>query len=217
MDGASFLAYVKRVFKRTDKDTEIYEATTDVISDIRLQLKTEDSKEEAYIAGISTLGNYRIALPSDFGHIIGNITIVDESNGYTSVLNKISKNTYDEKYSDRLNATLSQVDYALPTEFCVYAEQIYIGPVPDKITYKYYINYTTEYTTEVTALTDPLPFADKYRSTLRSGVLAELYSGLEFFDEASYWKGLYNEGLMKIKMNDDDNISNKEGVAYCGI
>ena len=75
--GAEMLAYVKRKFKRPDKDTEIYEAATDTIADMRLQILSEDYKEEAYISGISSLGDYRIALPSDFGHIIGDVTVTD--------------------------------------------------------------------------------------------------------------------------------------------
>jgi hypothetical protein len=217
MVGSDFLTYVKRYFKRTDKDTEIYEAITDTIVDIRLQLKTEDSKEEAYVTGITTLGDYRLPLPTDFGHIIGEITLVDDSSGYTRTLNKISKQRYDEKYGDRLHASLSHVDDAMPEDFCIYAEQIYLGYVPDKLTYRYYLNYTTELTTAVTAATDPVPFSEKYRSMLRAGTLADLYAGLEFFDEANYWKGLYNEGLMKLKANDDDNTSDKGAVVYHGV
>jgi len=217
MDGANFLAYVKRTFKRTDKDTEIYEATTDTIADIRIQLKTEDYKEEAYTASIATLGEYKVGLPADFGHLIGDVTLVDNTNGFTQRLNKISKQSYDEKYGDRLHSDLSQIVYGVPTDFCIYAGQIYFGYVPDKITYKYYINYTTEAFDEVTASTDPVPFTDKYRYTLRAGVLANIYEGLEFFDESQYWLGKFNEGLAKMKANDDDNISSKEGVSYHGI
>jgi len=217
MTGASFLAYVVRVFKRTDKSTEIYEATTDVIADIRLQLKTEDYKEEAYVTGISTLGDYRIALPSDFGHLIGGITLVDDTSGHTRVLKKISKQSYDEKYGDRLHSALADVNDAMPTEFCIYAGQIYLGCVPDDVTYKYYMNYTTEAFTEVTAATDPVPLTDNYRYMLRAGVLAHLYEGLEQYDESNYWIGKYTEGLMKLKANDDDNTSSQEGVTYHGV
>jgi len=217
MTGSAFLAYVKRIFKRTDKDTEIYEATTDAIADIRLQIKAEDFKEEAYVAGIATLGDYRISLPSDFGHLIGDITLVDDAGGHTRTLNKISKQAYDEKYGDRLHSDLSDVNDAMPTDFCIYGGQIYLGCVPDDITYKYYINYTTEDFADITAVTADVPFSGKYRTILRAGVLADLYSGLEFFDEANYWRSLFNDGLLKIKANEDDNISSKEGVTYHGI
>jgi hypothetical protein len=217
MTGSDFLTYVKRVFKRTDKDTEIYEAMADTVADIRLQLKTEDYKEEAYIAGISTLGEYRIALPSDFKHLIGNVTLVDNSGVSTKTLNKISKQTYDEKYGDRLYTTTSNQLDGEPVDFCIYAEQIYIGPVPDSISYRYYINYTTEDYAAIVAGTTLVPFTDRYRSTVRSGVLAEVYAGLEALEESNYWRALYVDGLVKIKSNDDDNIADNESIVYHGI
>lgn len=214
MTGPEFLAYVKRIFIRTDKDTEIYEATTDVIADVRLQLKPEDYKEEAYIAGITSLGDYRIALPSDFKHLIGDVTVVDESDNSTRKLTKLSKDAYDEKYGDRL--TSDPLD-GFPVDFCIYAEQIYLGPVPDSVSYKYYMNYSTEDYTEIDGDTTSVPFTDRYRNIIRAGVLAEIYSGLEFFDEANYWRSLYIDGLVKIKANDDGNIADGMGVAYHGI
>lgn len=217
MTGSQFRDYVVRIFKRTDKDTEIYEATTDIIADIRIQMKAELYKEEAYIAGISTLGEYKIGLPSDFGHLIGDITVVDESSGYVGTLNKISKVAYDAKYGDRLFSDLADVDQDIPQDFCIYGGQIFLGCVPDKTTYKYYINYTTESFTEITSATAVVPFTDRYRRTLRAGVLNELYMGLEFFDEANYWQSEYDKGLAKLIANDADNISSKDGVVYHGI
>lgn len=218
MTGAEFLAYVKRIFKRTDKDTEIYEATADIIADIRLQLKTEDYKEEATVsAGISSLGDYRIALPNDFGHIIGGVQLIDDSSGHTRTLKKISKQTYDQLYGDRLHASTSNVDMAMPVDFCIYADQIFLGPVPDSTSYIYHINYTTEDYASITAETDPVPFSERYRSILRAGVLSEIFMGLEEFDESNYWRQIYSDGLFKIKTNDDRNTSDIEGVVYHGI
>lgn len=218
MTGAEFLAYVKRIFKRTDKDTEIYEATTDIVADMRIQLNAEDYKEEAYTAGISTLGDYRITLPDDFGHLIGAVTLVDDTSNQTQTLIKISKQAYDEKYGDRLYDTVADMDKAMPVHFCIYGGQIFLGPVPDLTTYKYYINYTTEAFDDIGAATDPVPFTDRYRRTLRAGVLADVFDGLEAFDEAQYWRGLYNEGLLKIQRNDNDNVSaGLTGVVYHGF
>lgn len=217
MLGSEFATYVRRILKRTDKDTEIYEAATDIIADIRIQLKADDYKEEAYITGISTLGEYRIALPSDFGHIIGEVTLIDDVSKNDKTLKKISKQEYDAKYSDRLYANLSDVTDDIPEHFCIYAGQIYLGPVPDKTSYKYQINYTTEDFAEVTSATDPVPFTDKYRNTLRAGVLAEIFAGLEQYDESNYWREIYNSGLVKLIANDEDNTSDREGVVYHGI
>lgn len=217
MTGSQFKDYVLRVFKRTDKSTEIYDATTDVIADIRLQIKADDYKEEAFVTGISTLGEYRIALPSDFGHLIGDITVLDDTGNYVNTLHKINKSTYDEKYGDRLFSNLAQVDKTIPQDFCIFAGQIYLGAVPDKTTYQYHMNYTTEAFATITDATAVVPFTARYRNTLRAGVLGELYMGMEQFDEASVWIQKFNEGVLKIKANDDDNMSNDELVAYHGI
>jgi hypothetical protein len=217
MTGTEFLAYVKRILKRTDKDTEVYEATTDVIADMRLSLKSEEYKEEAYVTGIDTLGEYRIAVPSDFSHLLGDVTLVDDTGTSVKTLNKISKGSYDDKYSDRLYASVSDQTDGFPTDFCVYANQIYIGPVPDSVAYKYFINYSIENYTEIAAGTDPVPFSAKYRNILRSGVLGEVFTGLEAFEEANYWKSIYIDGILKIRQLDSDNIKDSQGVRYNGI
>jgi len=217
MTGPEFLAYVKRVFKRTDKDTELYEAMTDTITDMRLQIHAEDYKEEAYIAGITTLGDYRISLPSDFGHLIGNVTLIDNDGAYVKTLNKISKQSYDSKYGDRLYTTTSNIEDAIPSDFCIYANQIYLGPVPDSTTYRYQINYTTEDSDDIDSSTTSVPFTDSYRNVVRAGTLAEIYAGLEAFDESNYWRAMYVDGLVKIKANDDSNIADSESVVYHGI
>jgi len=217
MTGQQFRDYVIKKFKRTDKDTELYQATTDVIADIRLLFPTERYKEEAYITGISTLGDYRIALPSDFGHLIGSLTVVDDDDT-TNTLIKISKQEYDELYPYRLATAVANRITGYPKHFCIYGEQIFIGPVPDAITYRYQMNYTTEAYTEVTSVTDPVPFTDEYRNILRAGVLYELYNGLEQYEEANYWEQKYLEGVAKMKNNDENNIGNTSStIAYSGV
>jgi hypothetical protein len=217
MTGALFLAYVKRILKRTDKDTEVYEATTDTVADNKLQLKNEDFKTESAALTISALYDYAIDLPTSFQHLIGNVTLVDDSSPSDKVLCKISKQTYDSRYGDRLHTTTSDIDVEEPEDFCIFGGQILLGPVPDSASYNYYINYTTEAYTEVTAVTDPVPFTTLYRSIVRFGVLADVYAGLESFDEANYWRQLYVDGLLKIKANEDDTVGDKEPVTYHGV
>jgi len=136
MTGSEFCTYVKRKFKRTDKDTEIYEAATDVIADMHVRFMPADYTEEAYVAGISTVGEYQIALPSDFGHIIGTVSITDTAgDDEYSNLKKISKQKYDEMFTDRLLTSTGNMNLSTPTHFCIYAAQLYVGPVPDLTTY----------------------------------------------------------------------------------
>jgi len=221
MTGAEALAYVKRKFLRTDKDTEIYEALTDVISDMNVRFKSEDYKEETYVAGISTVGEYQIALPSDFGHLTGNISIIDTAGDeYYPELQKISKNLYDLKYPDRLLSDTGKMNLSTPREFCIYAGQIYIGPVPDLTTYQYQLNYTTENTAAITSLTDPVRFTSelRHRNILRNGVLFELHDGLGNYEEAAYYKSLYLADLQAIiDMERINSSATSENVAYHGV
>ena len=216
--AVEFLAYVKRKFKRTDKDTEAYEAMTDTITDMRLQFDSELYKEETYVSGISTLGEYKLGLPSDFGRIIGNLSLSETgSDDFYNPLKKVSKQEYDELTPDRLLTTVAKMNKSLPQYFCIYANQIYISPVPDETTYRYQMNYVTEASSDITAATGIVPFTDKYRNTLRAGCLFELHDGLENYEEASYWKAVYQDGVNKIKDNDNQNIADSDVVQYNGV
>ena len=218
MTGSEFYAYVLNKFKRTDKEDEVYEAITDVIADMCIQFYPEDFKEEAALTGTITLGDYRLPVPSDFGHLIGDVSITDtaQDSRYHPLI-KISKTQYDALYVDRLFSSTASMTLSRPQHYCLYGNQIYLGPVPDKTTYQYQINYTTIGFETVTSATDPVKFTDKYRNILRSGVLAELHNGMENYDEASYWKDEYLKGLSKIAANDETNISDNSGVIYNGI
>lgn len=217
MTGAELLAYVKRTFKRTDKDTEIYEAMTDVIADVRLRINSEEYKEEAYNDSISALGEYRIELPSDFGHIIGDVTLIDDASNENRILRKISKQSYDELYGERLYDNTDNIDTGVPRHFCIYSKQLYVGAVPDKTTYKYFLNYTTEDFAEITSTTSNVPFSERYRRMLRRGVLAELYEGLDQAEEAEYQRGLFISDVSLLATNDKRNIQDYQNVCYNGI
>ena len=219
MTGPEMLAYVLRKFKRTDKDTEAYEAMSDVIASIKYDTTLETVKEEAYIVGISTLGEYRIALPSDFQNLEGNITLIEPNDNERRVLNKISKATYDEKYSDRLFDSYSDMYSGTPIDFCLYGNQIFLGPVPDDVDYKYQINYSTNDTSEISASTTSVPFTSDYneRNILRSGVLAELFDGMENYEESGYWRSLFTIGKQQMVDKDEENISDNEQIKYNGV
>lgn len=214
--GSDFATYVKNIFKRTDKDTELFEAATDVLIDMRLRLLSEDFKEEAYTTGIATLGEYRLGVPSDYGHLLGDIIGLDDSND-TWVITKISKEYYDMLYSSRLHTDYGDMDSGRPVHYAIFAKQIYLGPVPDDITYQYQINYTTEPETAIVSGTSEVDFTDRHREIVRAGVLMHLHRGLENFPEADRWELEYEKGLQKIQDNDDFNTMSTESMLYNGI
>ena len=221
MTGAEFYAYVLRKFKRTDKSTEVYEAITDSIALMRIKYNPEKYKEEAYLAGIAAVGDYALGVPADFGQIIGTLSVTETgADQQYSNLTKISKQAYDEKYSDRLLTTASNKNTGVPKDFCIYGEQILIGPVPDLTTYRYWMNYTTEDSADVTSITDPVPFTAelRQRNVLRNGVLFELNDGMENFDEASYYKATFLDGLNDLMLQESRNTSSSGlNVQYNGI
>lgn len=219
MSGTEFLAYVLRVFKREDKNTEAYEAMSDMIAQIKYDTKLEVVKEEAYVTGITTLGEYRIALPNDFQNLIGNVTIIEPNDNQSGYLTKISKQEFDSKYADRLFSSYSNTYSGKPHDFCIYANQIYLGPVPDDTDYKYQINYSTNDTSAISSSTMSVPFTDSYieRNILRAGVLAELYEGMENYEEAQYWRQKFFDGKEGMVNKDLDNTTNNKTVMYRDI
>lgn len=217
MTGANFLTYVKAIFKRTDKDTQIYQAMTDTVMDIRLRSKSEDYKEEAYTSLLS-LGSFKISMPDDFGHLIGDVTLYDSENETTfPPLRRISKERYDELYFDRLADTVSNRVTGLPVHYCIYGNEIFIGPCVDKATYKFQMNYTTESAEEISSSTDPVPFTERYRWIVRCGVLKHLYLMLENFQEAEVWSNLYEAEIVKIIGNDESNVYTPFNLNYNGV
>lgn len=218
MTGSEFATYVKSIFKRTDKDTELYQATTDVISDMRLRFYSEDFKEEAYTTGLSAIGDFKVGLPSDFGHMIGDVTVTETSADQAyPPLKKISKEQYDDLYFSRLNTAVGNKGTGCPHHYCVYGKEIFIGPPVDRTTYELQFNYTTESSEEVDADTDPVPFTDKYRKILRAGVLAELYDLMENFTQAEQWRAKYEADLNKLATSDDAYTNDNDLVQYNGI
>ncbi len=218
MTGEEVRDYIVRRFKRPDKDTDIYESLTDVIMEMNLVFYSQKAAQEAFTDFISEIGDYKLPLPVDFGHIIGDITAVDNTNGETWTVRKISKEAYDELYGDRLFDEVSRVDKEKPRHFCVYAEQIFLGPVPDNVEYIYQINYTTEEATVIEADTASVKYSDRYRRCLRYGVLADLYAGMSMDEEAAKWQAYYDREIDRIVANDDTNTDGtSQNATYHGI
>lgn len=219
MTGSEFYTYVLENFKRTDKEDEIYRAITDVIADIRLQYSPNDYVLETTLTGISSLGDYALDLPTDFGYIIGDIQLVDTTtNEYYDPLTKISKEEYDRLYPDRLLGSSSLMNLNKPSNYCIFGNQVLIGPVPDVLTYVYKINYSSEPTAEITSGTTNVPFSDlTWRNILRCGVLMEVHAGMENYQEADVWATKYLTGLARAAQRDYDNNRDSVPVKYNGI
>lgn len=211
MTGEQFRDYLVRTFKRTDKDTEIYEAITDTIRDMRKRYPFGEMEKEAATSDtITAVGDYKIDVESDFGLRIGNVIVQD---GYTNSweLRKLSKEEYDRLYP---NPAAADVYQAPPLHYCMFAGQILLGPVPDTAAYVYHVSYATEDLVAVTVATTSVPFGGRSRETLKQGALSRLYSMLDQYDKAAFWGQLYESALVVDMTVEERNKGGKPVVSY---
>lgn len=213
MTGSAFYTYLLREFKRTDKETEAYDAITDAVLEMRLRDPIEDFKVEAYTAaGITALGDYRVDLPTDFGLLMGNAKILDGNSSWE--LNKLTKTDFDEKYPD-INETAALRQK--PIDFCVFANQLLLGPVPDSTSYTYEIPYTTDLAAEITSATTSVPFTSRFREVLRDVALGKLYKLVRDFERAEYYRQMGEAGIRRVFSRERQNVGAPMTVPYQGV
>lgn len=199
MTGANFYAYCLRLgFKRTDKETEFYEACTDAVEEMRRRFPFDGSKEESVITDtITALGDFKIAVDADFGLLSG---VVMEDDETANPLIPVSKDEFDTLYPD-INVT---ADRGYPKHCCIFAGQVYIGPIPDSTSYVYRMTFSLAGTTIVTG-TAAVPFTDFYRDVLADNVMARLYKGLEEYDKAAQHEGAFEKGFLLATRRERNN------------
>lgn len=181
MTASDFYAYVLRKgFKRTDKSTEVYEAITDAVQELRARFMFDEAGTDATTTDtIATLGDYKLSLESDFGMIL-TVTLQDGEDATPLV--KLTKDEFNAIYPYAANDTTFR---GYPQHYCIYAGQIYLGPTPDSVSYTYRLAYSKRAGT-VDSTTAAVPFTDVYREMLANLVLAKLYAGLEDYDKAGW-------------------------------
>lgn len=213
MTGSEFYTYVLREFKRTDKSTEVYQSITEGLIDIRTRFPFDDFKTEGYTSdGIDSIGDYRLDLPSDFGHIIS-VRVLEDGNLHDPLI-KLGKAQFDEMYP---HPNDPDVTTGIPTHFCIYNGQILLGNVPDDLTYQYEISYSTEPAVEIDSSTTEVDFTDRYRAVLRAKTLEILYELLGADNLALKWKAVYEEGIARMIERETNNADGLIQQDYCGI
>lgn len=220
MTGANFLAYVLQVLKRTDKDTETYTAIADTVMDMRSRmLSDEHATVSSALVGCTTIGAYELTLPTDFGHLIGDVLIKDTSADDVYLpLNKLSKTEWDVKYNQALATSVGNRLTGTPIDFCFYGKKIYIGSPVDKTTYEFKINYTTEDAPTYTAATVLIPFTDQFREVVRAGTLQRMFREIGNYPESDVWGAVYADGVQNIIANDDFNRDgSSQSLNYSGV
>ncbi len=182
MTGSDWAEYVRRGgWKRTDKDTELFEATSDAIQELRSRFKFDEAHADTDTTDtISTLGDFKISIDAAFG-MLTDVILEDDTNA-TNLIH-VSKAQFDELYPD-INVTN---DRGYPKYFTLYQGQIQIGPVPDSVDYLYRMVYSKS-AGLVTSATTAIPFTALYREMLRHFTLERLYELVDSYDKAQYFR-----------------------------
>lgn len=183
MSGSEFRDYVlRRGFKRTDKDTELYEAVTDAIQELRRRFEFDEAEVDATTTDtISVLGDYKLDIESDMGFLIG-VILQDGTVG--APLTGISKRQFDKLYS---SIAVDSNFTGYPEHYCIYAGQIYIGPIPDSVAYTYRLSYSKS-AGAITSSSSGVPFTALYRDMLADLTMGILYGGLEEPDKETVFR-----------------------------
>lgn len=190
MSGSDFYDYVLRLgWKRTDKSTEVYEAITDAVQEMRRRFMFDEAETETTTTDtIASVGDFKLDVESDFGLLLG---VVFEDGTTANPLIQITKKQFDQFYPD-INV---DNDYGYPKHFCVYQGKIYVGPKPQSTSYSYRISYSKRAGT-ITSSTGGVPFTNLYRDVLADNVLSRLYFGSQKFDLSSQHKQRFEEQMV---------------------
>lgn len=199
MSGTDWLAYVLRGgFKRTDKETEVFEETTDAIQEMRRRFMFDEAEAETITTDtISVLGDYRLSVESDFGLLLG---VVIEDGKIATPLVHVSKHDFEQLYPD-INVTS---DRGYPKYFTIFGGSILIGPAPDRVSYSYRLSYSTRGGT-VIGSTVGVPFTAAYRDVLRANVLARLWMLMDEYDKAATFKASFEEQFTFVTRRERNN------------
>lgn len=189
MTLSDFKTYLKRDFKRTDKDTEIVDAYNKAIMQVAVRIPHGNYKFQSYLACV--VGQEDYALPTTLIHLIHPVKLLDGSDstdeGY--LLEKLTKEAYDirEPNPNRTNPSKGK-----PTAYAVYSSSILLTPIPDSADYLIEINWGRR-PTDLSGDLDMSSLGSEWDEVLKWMALSRLYAGLDMMDEAKQWRNLYED------------------------
>lgn len=200
MSGSEFRDYIveDKGFTRDDKDQQIYAAITDAIQIMRRRFHFDEAETEAESTDqIDTLGQFKLDVESDLGLLLG-VVVEDDDTGIP--LHPISKARFDELYPS-INVDSNR---GFPKHYCVYANQIYLGPAPDGVAYNYRLSYSRRAGT-VTSSTTGVPFTNVYRDVLADLVLFLLNKSLGEREVADGFRTDFELGFIDVQRRERKN------------
>ena len=189
MTRLQFLSYVIRVFKRTDKDTEIYEALNETIKDVVSRHPFSDYDFQSYVS--TTVGQEDYTLPATLLYLRHPIRMLDGNLSTDSgrPLTFLTKEQYDalEPNPNRANP-----DTGKPSHYTIFSNQILLYPIPDSASYLLEINWGKGHgDVELTSGDQTASLGSHWDEVLKWGVLFRVYASVEQHEVGEYWRNLY--------------------------
>lgn len=186
-----YLTYVKKTFKREDKDDELVDALQDTLYDMSTNYEFQVSETETDLVIASD--TYKYTYPSDYALLVSNVVYID-SGGSGRALTKLSKTEFDEKYPDISSTTFITGD---PEDYMIYANEIYIAPYIKSVTSEKLYLYGADVAAVLGASDSPV-YKDRFREVIKFGTLYRAYSDLDMDDKAAKYELLYRNGVQKM-------------------
>lgn len=190
MQLSDLKTYVKRDFKRTDKDTEIVQAYNDMIVWVAAQMPHGNYKFQSYVPTV--IGQEDYPIPSNAIHLIHPVRLLlgtgSSDSGYS--LEHLTKEEYDlrEPNPNRTNPS----NKSRPSAYTVFSRSILTTPIPESTAYLLEINWSKRPVAQ-SASTDTPSLGNEWDEVLKHGTLERLYEGIGMLGEASYWGAKYKD------------------------
>jgi len=184
-----FYSYVLRTFKRTDKETEVYEAYNETIKHLANLKGMEGLKFQSWIPTV--VGQEDYPLPSTLCHVIHPVRFIeaaDQESGYP--LNKRTKEWWSAAYPNPNITNTSNLTKGRPADYCVFSNSLLLGPAPDKTTYIIELDWA-KLPTSQDADSDIHQLGTDWDEVIKYGALARLYESVGMTDEADRFWILY--------------------------
>lgn len=183
---------ISQVFKRDDKDTEALQYLNDVYDEMVAVISPHKLQDQIYKATV--VGREEYPIPDTILRINHPIRLIDptaSNNAASSYpLRFISKDEYD-----RLEPApnVSTIVPGKPYAYCFYKNSFLLTWIPDKV-YNIEMNCGGEATRLVSA-SDTTVFSQTWDATHVAGALVKLFACIKQYDDAGFWKDIYQNGI----------------------
>jgi hypothetical protein len=181
--------YVKRDFKRTDKDTEVDQAINDMIMWIATKMPHGNYKYQSWIN--TAVGREDYSLPTNLIHLMHPIRLIIGTNSSESgfPLSRLSKEEYDIREP---NPNRTSPSTGRPSAYTIFSRSILVTPIPDLATYLLEINWSLRPVT-LTADADLPSLGSEWDEVIKHGAMERVYAGMGMMEDANYWGSMYRD------------------------